>query len=69
MSCPLVLYTSPGLLGGDLSIDVVERLSRLPNIQYIKDASANTGRLLTLLNRVGDRLKVFSASAHVPSSD
>jgi 4-hydroxy-tetrahydrodipicolinate synthase len=66
VSCPLVLYTNPGLLGGELSIDVIDRLSRLPNIQYIKDASANTGRLLTLLNRVGGRLKVFSASAHVP---
>jgi len=66
VSCPLVLYTNPGVLGGELSIDVIERLSHLPNIQYIKDASANTGRLLTLLNRVGGRLKVFSASAHVP---
>ncbi len=66
VACPIVLYTNPGVLGGELSIDVVERLSAVPNIGYIKDASANTGRLLTLINRVGDRMKIFSASAHVP---
>lgn len=65
--CPIVLYTNPGLLGGELSVDVVERLAGVSNIRYIKDASANTGRLLTLINRVGDRMKVFSASAHVPA--
>ncbi len=66
VECPIVLYTNPGLLGGELSIDVVERLSAVHNIRYIKDASANTGRLLTLVNRVGDRMRIFSASAHVP---
>ena len=66
VSCPIVLYTNPGLLGGELSIDVVEKLAQVPNIRYIKDASNNTGKLLTLMNRVGDRMKIFSASAHVP---
>ncbi len=66
VSCPVVLYTNPGVLGGELSIDVVERLAQVPNIRYIKDASGNTGRLLTLINRVGDRMKIFSASAHIP---
>ncbi len=64
--CPMILYTNPGVLGGELSIDVVEKLAAVPNIRYIKDASGNTGRLLTLINRVGDRIRIFSASAHVP---
>ncbi len=66
VSCPIVLYTNPGVLGGELSVDVVEKLAAVPNIRYIKDASSNTGRLLTLVNRVGDRIRIFSASAHVP---
>jgi len=66
VSCPIVLYTNPGVGTADPSIDTLEKLSRVPNIQYIKDASVNTGRLLTLLNRVGDRIRIFSASAHVP---
>ncbi|MEW5717825.1 MAG: dihydrodipicolinate synthase family protein [Chloroflexota bacterium] len=64
--CPIVLYTNPGLFGVDLTPDIVESLSRIPNIRYLKDASGNTGRILTILNRVGDRISVFSASAHVP---
>ncbi|HVB49287.1 MAG TPA: dihydrodipicolinate synthase family protein [Burkholderiales bacterium] len=62
----MTLYTNPGLLGGDIPMDVLEALSHLPNIEYFKDASSNTGRILTLLNRMGERIRVFSASAHVP---
>ena len=32
------------------------------------DASFNTGRLLSLLNRVGDRIRVFAASSHIPAA-
>ena len=32
-----------------------------------KDASSDTGRLLSIINAVGDRIKVFSASAHIPA--
>ena len=63
---PCVLYTNPGLLGGDIPHDVIEALSHVPNIRYIKDASGNTGRILGILNRLGGRIKVFSASAHIP---
>jgi dihydrodipicolinate synthase/N-acetylneuraminate lyase len=64
---PVVLYTNPNFQRSDLSLPVIERLSRIPNIRYIKDASYNTGRLLSIINAVGDRMKVFSASAHIPA--
>jgi dihydrodipicolinate synthase/N-acetylneuraminate lyase len=67
VSIPLVLYTNPNFQRSDLSLPVIDRLSRLPNIGYIKDASSNTGRLLTIINRMGERMKVFSASAHIPA--
>jgi 4-hydroxy-tetrahydrodipicolinate synthase len=63
---PIVLYTNPGLLGGDIPPDMVVALSHVPNIRYVKDASGNTGRILSILNRAGDRIQVFSASAHIP---
>lgn len=66
VSCPVVLYTNPSFSGTNLSFEVIESLLSTPNILYLKDASANTGNLLTLMNRVGDRLKIFSASAHIP---
>jgi dihydrodipicolinate synthase/N-acetylneuraminate lyase len=67
VSVPIVLYTNPNFQRSDLSLPVIDRLSRLPNIGYIKDASSNTGRLLSIINRMGDRMKVFAASAHIPT--
>jgi 4-hydroxy-tetrahydrodipicolinate synthase len=63
---PVVLYTNPQFQRTDLSLDVIARLSEHPRIRYIKDASTNTGRLLSIMNRCG-HLKVFSASAHIPA--
>jgi 4-hydroxy-tetrahydrodipicolinate synthase len=64
---PVVLYTNPQFQRSDLSLDVVARLSEHPRIRYIKDASTNTGRLLSIVNRC-PTLKVFSASAHIPAA-
>lgn len=63
---PVVLYTNPQFQRSDLTLPVIERLSRIDNIQYIKDASTNTGRLLSIIERTQGRLKVFAASAHIP---
>jgi 4-hydroxy-tetrahydrodipicolinate synthase len=64
---PVVLYTNPQFQRSDLSFDVIARLSTHPRIRYIKDASTNTGRLLSIMNRCPD-LSVFSASAHIPAA-
>ncbi len=64
---PVVLYTNPQFQRSDLSLDVIARLSVHPRIQYIKDASTNTGRLLSIMNRCPD-MRVFSASAHIPAA-
>jgi 4-hydroxy-tetrahydrodipicolinate synthase len=63
---PVVLYTNPQFQRTDLTLDVIARLAAHPRIRYIKDASTNTGRLLSIMNRCGG-LKVFSASAHIPA--
>jgi 4-hydroxy-tetrahydrodipicolinate synthase len=65
---PVVIYTNPQFQRSDLSLDCIERLSAHPRIQYIKDASTNTGRLLSIMNRCGDSIRVFSASAHIPAA-
>jgi len=66
VSLPVVLYTNPNFQRSDLSLPVIESLSRVPNIRYIKDASFNTGRLLSIINRVAGRMQVFAASSHIP---
>jgi len=64
---PVVLYTNPNFQRSDLSLDVIARLSEHPRIRYLKDASTNTGRLLSIMNRA-PAMKVFSASAHIPAA-
>lgn len=68
VSLPIVLYTNPNFQKANLSLPVINRLSHIPNISYIKDASSNTGRLLSLMNMVEDRMQIFAASAHIPAS-
>ena len=68
VSLPVVLYTNPNFQRSDLSLAVIDKLSHVANIGYIKDASNNTGRLLSIINQVGGRMKVFAASAHIPAT-
>src|SRR4051812_32396340 len=65
---PVVIYTNPQFQRSDLSLDVIARLAAHSRIGYIKDASTNTGRLLSIMNRCGDSIDVFSASAHIPAA-
>src|ERR1700737_1664145 len=58
---PVVIYTNPQFQRSDLTLDVIARLSAHPRIGYIKDASTNTGRLLSIMNRCGASIKEFSA--------
>jgi 4-hydroxy-tetrahydrodipicolinate synthase len=46
---------------------VIARLAEHPRIKFIKDASTNTGRLLSIMNRC-PQMRVFSASAHIPAA-
>jgi 4-hydroxy-tetrahydrodipicolinate synthase len=63
----VVLYTNPNFQRSDLTLDTIARLAEHPRIRYIKDASTNTGRLLSIMQRAPN-LKVFSASAHIPAA-
>jgi dihydrodipicolinate synthase/N-acetylneuraminate lyase len=67
VTLPVVLYTNPNFQRSDLSLPVIGRLSQISNVRYIKDASYNTGRLLSIINQVEGRMSVFSASAHIPA--
>jgi 4-hydroxy-tetrahydrodipicolinate synthase len=62
---PVVLYTNPQFQRSDLSLDVIARLAEHPRIGYLKDASTNTGRLLSIRDRCG--LRLFAASSHIPA--
>ena len=68
VDCPIVLYTNPQFQRSDLSLPVIRRLCEVDNIRYIKDASTNTGRLLSIINETDGRMRVFAASAHIPAA-
>src|SRR4051794_32629313 len=65
---PVVIYTNPQFQRSDLTLDVIARLAAHPRIVAIKDASTNTGRLLSIINRCGGEIEVFSAPAHIPAA-
>ena len=65
---PVTLYTNPNFQRSDLSLPAIDKLSHHPNIAYIKDASTNTGRLLSIMNRVDGPIGVFAASAHITTA-
>ncbi len=64
---PVVIYTNPNFQRSDLTLDVIARLAEHPRIEAIKDASTNTGRLMSIMNRAPG-INVFSASAHIPAA-
>lgn len=55
---PVVVYNNPKFSGFEISMETLERLAEIPNIQYYKDARINTGRLMTVINRVGTDLRI-----------
>lgn len=63
---PVVIYTNPNYQRFELTLSALARLARVDNVRYLKDASANTGHLLSVIEAVGERIKVFAASAHIP---
>jgi dihydrodipicolinate synthase/N-acetylneuraminate lyase len=66
VSCPVTLYTNPKFALWDFTVAALNRLAEEPNIHYLKDASGNIGKLMSIVATLGERIKLFSASAHVP---
>ncbi len=57
---PQVLYNVPGRTACDILPETVERLSAVPNIIAIKEATGNIDRTREIIRRCGDRLDVYS---------
>ncbi|MEP7154933.1 MAG: 4-hydroxy-tetrahydrodipicolinate synthase [Betaproteobacteria bacterium] len=57
---PVILYNVPGRTVADLSSDTTVRLSAIPNIVGIKDATASMARGAELLHRLPKKFAVYS---------
>lgn len=60
VACPFLLYNVPGRTVADLANETVCRLSQVPNIVGIKDATGDIGRGLELLQAVPAGFAVLS---------
>ncbi len=57
---PIILYNVPGRTGCDLLPETVERLSKIPRIIGIKEATGKVERCPDILKRCGKEFKIFS---------
>ena len=57
---PLVIYNIPGRSVIDMDDELMARLSELPRVIGIKDATGDLSRVSTLRARIGDRLALLS---------
>jgi len=67
VSRPVVLYTNPKFAMWDFTVATLKQLTEEPTVQYLKDASGNMGKLMSIATALSERIKIFSASAHVPT--
>lgn len=57
---PQILYNVPGRTGCHIDVATAERLSHLPTIVGIKDATGDVGRSMALVRTCGERMDVIS---------
>lgn len=57
---PIVIYNIPGRSAVNISDDTLARLSELPRIAGVKDATADLARVYTLRSRMSKKLQLLS---------
>jgi 4-hydroxy-tetrahydrodipicolinate synthase len=57
---PVLLYNVPGRTGSDLDVETILRLSEIPRIVGLKEASGNFGKIARLMSLVPDDFVVLS---------
>lgn len=56
---PIMLYNYPGRTGVDMTPDFILRLTKLPNVRYVKESTGEMERITRLIRTCGDRLGIF----------
>lgn len=59
---PIIIYNVPSRTGVDIPISVCRRLSRVPNIVGIKEASTDITKITKILRTCGNDLSVWSGN-------
>ena len=59
---PIILYNVPSRTGQDIPVSVYQRLSRIPNIVGVKEASADIGKILKIRHTCGEQFCIWSGN-------
>jgi len=59
VSLPIVLFNYPSLTGVDLTPPLLERLTEIETVRYIKESTGDAKRVHQIQRTVGDRLEVI----------
>lgn len=62
VSIPIILYNVPSRTGVDIPVDVYQKLSRLPNIAGVKEASSDITKITKILASCGSNLPIWSGN-------
>lgn len=59
---PIIVYNVPSRTGVDIPVSVYDRLSQIPNIAGVKEASTDLGKILKIRSQLGDAFPVWSGN-------
>lgn len=62
VSIPIILYNVPSRTGVDIPVSVYQRLSRIPNIVGVKEASTDITKIAQIRNACGDGFSIWSGN-------
>lgn len=57
---PVIVYNVPGRTGVNVAAETTIALSKIPNIQFVKEASGNLDQMTEILGNVSDDFLVYS---------
>lgn len=65
VSIPIILYNVPGRTGVDMPVSVYDRLSSIPNIAGVKEASTDIGKILHIRGQCPEHFCLWAGNDHM----
>ena len=62
VSIPVIMYNVPSRTGLDIPVEVYHRLSAIPNIAGVKEASSDITKLIKIRNACGDGFTIWTGN-------
>lgn len=59
---PIILYNNPAATGIDLTPELVQTLSMIDGVRFVKDSTGSAAAVATLIQQVGDRVSVANGA-------